>query len=59
MQCKVLARNIQADHQQVRTGGRLRQVDDLANVLRVHRRAAQQKAGLRERAARLVHGNGC
>ena len=59
VQCKVLARNIQADHQQVRTRSRLRQVDDLANVLRVHRRTAQQKAGLRERAARLVHGNGC
>ena len=57
VQRKVFARNIQADHQQIRTRGRLRQVDDLADVFGVHRRAAQQKARLRERTARLVHGN--
>ena len=47
-------------HKLDQTVDALRQkLGDLANVLRVHRRAAQQKARLRERAARLVHGNGC
>ena len=57
MQRKVFARNVKADHQQIRTRGRLGQVYNLADVFGVHRRAAQQKARLRERTARLVHGN--
>ena len=54
-QRQVAAGNIQAGHQQVTAGGRLRQVDDLPHIPGVDVGAGQQQAGLRQAAAAFVH----
>ena len=56
-QRQVAPGNIQAGHQQVAAGGRLRQVDDLPHIAGVDVGSDQQQAGLRQAAAAFVHGH--
>ena len=57
-QGQVAAGDVQRRHQQIGAGGRLGQVDDLADVALVHVRPDQQEARLGQAAAGLVHGHG-
>ena len=56
-QSKIPAGNIQAGHEQITAGGRLRQVNNLAHISRMYIWADQKQARLCQTAAALVHGN--
>ena len=58
-QREVAAADVEAREQEIRTRGRLRDVDDLMDVACIDVRTAEQHRALRQGAARLVHGNGC
>ena len=58
VQGKVAAGEIQRGKQEIRRAGRLREVDDLAHIVRVHAGSGQQKRALRQAAAGLVHTDG-